>query len=62
MTANLLKIIAAMIIAIGTLIIANCTVGVLGTAFYIFVCVLCFLVIGLDFEITEEKPEDWDGA
>jgi amino acid transporter len=62
MKANLLKIIAAVIIGMGTLIVATNTIGALGTALFIFVCVICFLIIGVDFEITKEKPEDWDGA
>ena len=62
MNANLLKVIAGIIMAVLTATVATIeTIGAFGSALYVAIMVLCLLVIGLEFKITKEKPEDWDG-
>lgn len=63
MNANLIKVIAGIVMVMMTMIVATVeTIGAFGTALYTAIMVLCLLVIGLEFKITKEKPEDWDGA
>lgn len=63
MNANLIKIIAAIIMVALTITVSTIeTIGAIGGGLYIFAMVICLIVIGVEFKITKEKPEDWDGA
>lgn len=63
MNANLIKVIAGIIMVALTMTVSTIeTIGGFGTCLYVAAMILCLLVIGVDFKITKEKPEDWDGA
>lgn len=63
MNANLIKVIAGIIMVALTITVATIeTIGEIGSGLYIFAMMICLLVIGVDFKITKNKPEDWDGA
>ena len=63
MNANLIKLITAIIMVALTIILSTVeTIGTIGFGLYMLTMIFGFIVIGVEFKVTKEKPEDWDGA
>ena len=63
MNANLLKVITGIIMVVLTAIVSTIeTIGAFGVGLYVLLMILGLLILGVEFKITKDKPEDWDGA